>query len=299
MIKSPEYLLTVFANFRIDSDERFLRMKDSFFSFREANIERWVINIRGDLKNLAADFLRENLKDKLVLFELNSSRGWFFDSNQMFSSINTSYVFFWIEDHICLCGPNTLNNIIKDMGSNDVDYLGYSWYGMGKFLDEFKGISGIKASTLVSYKYDKAVNRLRQSNSKTILGRESYIISACGIFARSFMLRILNAGPPFPRRWPKETPFDFEKDSNDTFYFPITYGVPTSELFAAIDDDNKHPGSSLISRGLYPNRASRVEMLKIRDENSVNQASKFKKLLINTPLTRWVITLLKRISYSI
>lgn len=258
MSKTREYSLTVFANFRIDSEERFLRMKDSFFSFCNASIKLWVINIRGDYKNLAADFLRENLKEKLVLFNLNSSQGWFFDSNHMFSSVNTDYVFFWNEDHICLVGGDHLNSVIYDMGTNNVDYLGYSWFGMGAYLDEFKGLNGLNLTTLTLYEYNKSFNKRRQINAKSIIGVESYIVSCCGVFSNSFMMRILSLGPPFPRRWPKETPFDFEKNSDDEFILPINFGVPKIELFACIDDDNRHPGSSLISRGLYPERIKRV-----------------------------------------
>ena len=41
---------TVFANFFIDTEERFLRLKDSFFSFSSADIHEWIINIRGEYK---------------------------------------------------------------------------------------------------------------------------------------------------------------------------------------------------------------------------------------------------------
>ena len=51
---------SVFANFFIDTEERFLRLKDSFFSFNKANINEWLINIRGDFKNEVKNFLEEN-----------------------------------------------------------------------------------------------------------------------------------------------------------------------------------------------------------------------------------------------
>ena len=43
--------LAVFANFRIDSNERLKRMKDSYFSFENSRINQWIINIRGKYKN--------------------------------------------------------------------------------------------------------------------------------------------------------------------------------------------------------------------------------------------------------
>ena len=93
-------LLSVFANFRIDSEERLLRMQDSFWSFYEEDIDQWVINIRGDYKKEAGDFLKENLGNELILFELESKMGWFNDSRKMLNAIDTDYVFFWIEDQM-------------------------------------------------------------------------------------------------------------------------------------------------------------------------------------------------------
>ena len=43
--------ISVFANFYIDSEERFLRLKDSFFSFYKSNFSSWHINIRGEYKH--------------------------------------------------------------------------------------------------------------------------------------------------------------------------------------------------------------------------------------------------------
>ena len=65
-------LLTVFANFRIDSQERLLRLMKSFESFQSAGINKWVINIRGEYKTLAGDFLTQKLSDNLDLFYMES-----------------------------------------------------------------------------------------------------------------------------------------------------------------------------------------------------------------------------------
>jgi|TARA_B110000495_G_C22509073_1_gene311642 hypothetical protein len=52
---------TVFANFNIDGEERFLRMQDSFFSFYKSNILEWHINVRGDYKEKVKKFLEKNI----------------------------------------------------------------------------------------------------------------------------------------------------------------------------------------------------------------------------------------------
>ena len=51
---------TVFANFYIDTEERFLRLKDSFFSFDKANISEWVINTRGKYKEDVKNRIKTN-----------------------------------------------------------------------------------------------------------------------------------------------------------------------------------------------------------------------------------------------
>ena len=59
---------TVFANFFIDTEERFLRLKDSFLSFSDANIHEWIINIRGEYKEHVKEFLENNITKNLKIF---------------------------------------------------------------------------------------------------------------------------------------------------------------------------------------------------------------------------------------
>jgi hypothetical protein len=64
-------MIDVFANFNIDSKERFKRMKDSFFSFNDCKIiNKWVINIRGKYKRSAKNFLLKNIKKKNIFLIL-------------------------------------------------------------------------------------------------------------------------------------------------------------------------------------------------------------------------------------
>jgi len=290
--------LTVFANFRIDTEERFQRMKDSFESFRFASIDRWVINVRGGFREEVLRFLYERLGEKLIPFALESGKGWFQDSRQMLVSIESEYVFFWIEDHICMCGTDRLNDIIKDMRNSKIEYLGYSWFGLGEFMREFEQIPAEESEALIGIDYGKEVNKLRQQNALRVIGEKSYIISACGIFSRELFERILMNKRPLLRRWPKETPFDFEKRWDDEYILPIRYGVPKFEIFAAIDDDNKHFGSSLFSRGLYPERVSRSELQAMGEGDSVEKRFKWlRSFLKNIPLVQYIFKIWNRLTY--
>ena len=107
--------LTIFSNFRINTEENFLRMKDSFNSFKNVKIDKWVINFRGSYKDKSIKFLSEELGDKLIKFELNSNKGWFHDTKKMLNNINTEFVFYWIEDHINISKIDYINRIISEM----------------------------------------------------------------------------------------------------------------------------------------------------------------------------------------
>ena len=67
----PNVSLTIFANFKIDNEERYLRMKDSFISFKDISAEKWVINIRGSYKSDTFDFLKKHLGEKLYHYDLS------------------------------------------------------------------------------------------------------------------------------------------------------------------------------------------------------------------------------------
>ena len=81
--------LVVFANFRINNEERYLRLKDSFFSFKDISAEKWVINIRGSYKEQTKNFLQEHLQDKFHHYDIESKKGWFQDTRTMLKDIDT------------------------------------------------------------------------------------------------------------------------------------------------------------------------------------------------------------------
>ena len=85
---------TVFANFYIDTEERYLRMKDSFFSFYKSNVYDWNINIRGKYKNKVKIFLQENISKNLNIFFLESKKGWVFDTLNISNYFKTNIIFF-------------------------------------------------------------------------------------------------------------------------------------------------------------------------------------------------------------
>ena len=245
-------ILNIFANFFIDSEERFLRMKDSFNSFSQINADTWVINCRGRYRDEVLAFLKDNLGDKLIAFRLNSKEGWFHDTRQMLSAIKSEYVLFWLEDHINLAPVELLDSIVAEMKYKELEYMIYTFWQFGKLRNRYDGVELNKGQFIDYFVHDLNNNNIIQSN----IGG-SYIISAVSILSSNLFSRIILADDPVPQRWPRETPFDFEKAPSDTHWLPIKVAVLREEIFASIDDDHGTPGYSLQSRGLYPLRVPR------------------------------------------
>jgi hypothetical protein len=249
--------LTVFANFRINDEERFTRMKDSFNSFSNISAQKWLINVRGIFKQDTILFLKEQLGDKLSPHTLESGKGWFYDSRQFINEINSDYVLVWNEDHINLVEPAIYDQILYEMAESVSEYLNYTWWFLGHTRKVYDTIIKTEYKTIETFILDKS-----NFNGLTLLGRTPFIISMPSIFSKNFFFKILKKNDPKLRRWPKETPFDFEKNEKDLHWLPIKMAISKMELFACIDDDNGIPGYSLQSRGLYPKREIRQKPMK-------------------------------------
>lgn len=284
----------VFANFKIDNKERYQRMQDSFLSFKNLSAKKWVINIRGAYRDEAFIFLENHLGKKLNSYRLNSKKGWFHDTRLMLNDIDTDFVFFWIEDHINMVDSSIYDEILTEMKGNNCDYLGYSFHHK-KYLKKFELLPSKKCRHLNLYYMDKKNIKIIENK----IGNYFYIISACCFMSLKLFRKIILSSHPFLKRWPKETPFDFEKRSTDFEFIPFNLGVSKFELFACIDDDHTVKGYSLISRKLYANRISRKEMLNL--ELNVNKYKKVKKFIPKTfrKFFSYVQVFLVRIKYTI
>ncbi len=285
----------IFANFRIDSIERLQRMKDSFDSFKSSNIEEFVMNIRGQYADEAKSYIELNFQGDKFISTLESNKGWFFDSRNLFSKINSSVVFFWIEDHICLCEVDIINEIVEVIDNEKIDYLEYSWFSGDLIHLISKSITSKSTQNVLHFKLDMVSNDFKNKCYQELIGRLPYIVSCAAFYSRNFFEMILFSNHPIVPRWPINTPFDFEKRWDDLHLLPFNIGFLKRELFAAIDDDNMFEGSSLISRGLYPNRVSRNEVSELTTSKTIDQSTI--KLFAEAKFK--LDTIIKRLSYLI
>jgi len=277
-------LLTVFANFRINDAERFQRMKDSFDSFCDIDAE-WILNIRGSFSVSATDYINSTLGNKCQISNNESTKeGWKNDTLLLAGRIKTEYILLWLEDHVSLVEPHILNEVVKEMKSADVDCLPYTWYFPELYKKWYEGIEKSSCENINHFTLTKEIQK-RISQTE----RPAYIISLPSIFSFSFFIKLLSDKRPYFRRWPKETPFDFEKKPTDFYVLPIKMAIPKNELFACIDDDNSVEGYSLHSRGLYSKR----ELRSIPINNKKSLINLFFSFLLPLSVRHFI----KRITY--
>ena len=290
--------ITVLSNFYIDSEERFLRLQSSINSFCDADIAKWIINVRGPLAEKVKSFLSDRLGKKLYISRKESKAGWINDTLQLAELIETEYVHYWVEDHICTVPPETLNEIYKSIYKSGIDIINYSFFGLGAHVKEFEGLRYQEIGFLRFLEYNHDANLKRQKNSKKLYqGNGAFLVSLLSIMKTGYFKKLLSDKFPKLPNWPKYLPFNFEKSPKATHLLPFKIGFTTVELFAPIDDDSHISGSSLISRGLYPNRVSRKHMLDLRNQLEIRNYIYLKSILKKNKLITVIYKIIRRIGY--
>ena len=290
MTHSIEYAgLAVVGNIRVDSQERFERLRASVNSCFEIPID-WYINVRGDLREEVMAFLSSLFGERIHIFELvDESPGWMATTQKMLVSVPASYIFLWNEDHANLAPIKIYGELLADMRESKADYLPYSWWQGGRLRSI---MNFLPPSRIIEHKACDVV-RLDKVLWRAALakGYPYYLVSLIGIFRREFLERLLvldqkkwpysytewvyrlmtvlnRLGISFHqrrtfawinrilkyrlRRFPAYVPFDIEKGPDREDVLPLTVAMPRQELFCCIDDDLDLPSSQLIKRGLYP-----------------------------------------------
>ena len=267
--------ISIFANFSIDSAERFLRLKDSFFSFYKADIFCWRINIRGEYKLKVEKFLRKNVKQDLKIFFLDTDRGWLEDSKEVIRDINSSLIFAWVEDHICIKDQNTFNEIVSEMYKEKVDNLIYTWFHQGKYKIPIKHVEHLKCENITIFDYNKVNYNIIEKVDNSL-----YPIVLTCIMSLSFFKKNLDLSKK-KLKYNIKLPFNFEKNFHEAKNLIFRNAILNNELFVSIDDDLGCENSSLINRNMYPNRVSRDDLLKLRNskQNIFYEVSFVKKII--------------------
>jgi hypothetical protein len=281
-------MLTILANLRINSPEKLESLKNSFLSFNTIS-DNWVINVRGEFRDDAIIFLKKQLGDKLVLFNLlDESRGWIKNVQDMMGAVKSPYLFLWNEEQVNIAPQSVYKDIVKEMAETNSDYLMYSWWLDGKSREHINILPQIKKTNI-------DVVDLTVKSWKRVIGiggHPYFVVSLIAIYKKEFFQRIMEIdsrwmlpvgtrkniyriesmlirfGLPikagdffwFVNRltgyrishWPSGPPFNIEKHKERFDVLPFRMALPKQELFVCIDDDLDMPGYQLIKRGLYP-----------------------------------------------
>ena len=281
--------ITIFGNIFINDPIKLELLKISFKSFNHSNISQWLINIRGLYRFDAIQFLKKNITQKVIFFELNSDEGWFYDSRIMSEKLNSEYIFVWLEDHANISDKNYFNDIVRDIKKTNSDYLLYTAFFFGDQIKSFENLPTKSTDNIIYCDYNLDLHKKRIKNIEDVFSKNKskniqykaskYIISMPSIFSKKLFLKILENKDLLFKRWPKKTPFDFEKRYNDISWLPMRIALPKREFFSTIDDNHGVKGYSLIERQ-HPLIES---ILKLQNTISPNYAQKNDKsnFLIN------------------
>jgi len=273
-------------------------MKDSFLSFKDANITSWIVNVRGSHAHLAEEFLKQNISRMSKISCIESGKGWFHDTSILVQDIDSGYVLYWIEDHINTASIETLNSVINEISRSGIDQIQYSFFNRAKY-DLCEGIcidenQHFRIMDFSNNTWDKYLSRC---NDKGLI--DPYLISLVSIMSIQCFKSVLSKRDPVLRRHSKHTPFDFEKDHGDVHWLPLKTGFLSTEIFACIDTD--HDGLSLISRGLYKDAKAQVsnELANATSGMITNSYFILVKKLIHILVPETLRNLLKRLSFHL
>jgi hypothetical protein len=190
-----------------------------------------------------------NLND-ITIFFIESSKGWFYDTQELLNFVSNNTIFLWVEDHICL-DLDFFDLVLSDLIKYKIDYLQYSFWLNGLLLQQYSDIEMKESDTMYFFEH----NQVTHLNFK-----KRYINSLVGIYSKKLFSKIIFR-KDFVQLWPTNVPFDFERPSWDTSILPFIRGVSKKEIFASIDDCQDVPGSSLIGRGIYTKSIGRLSNL--------------------------------------
>jgi hypothetical protein len=279
-------LFTVFANFRIQSPDRLERLATCLAHLARARAQAWVFNIRGEMRNEAAALIRQMAPGPVHLSHLESEAGWFRDTLQVLEQVRSEFVVFVVEDHFLVANPLTLECTVQEMHDLRIDHLEYSWFPRVSPRALLQGMPAFEGAFTVGADLDLGANAQRHRNYESQLGYSGsvYIVSLCSIARTDFFRKVCRAHHADRRRFDVRAPFDAERSGCDVDLLPIRIAHPKIELFAALDDENIHPGSSLHQRGLYRDLSRRAQIQ--QNEGDHNWQYRDLHFSLTPPLTR-------------
>lgn len=293
-------MLTIFGNLRINSLTKLEHLKASLNSFKNESDDWLINvrgTFREEAIMFLKQELGDRVR---LFSLLDDSRGWLTNSLEMLEKAKHKYVLVWNEDHLNIAPPGELNKVAGEMEKYSSDYLLYSWWMSGGARKEFDTLAkkidfkkGEHISTLNLTK-EKWL-KIREAGypyyliSMCGIFRKDFLMNLWEkdqnrwpYFFKKGVFKIFGALTKVGfrkvghkelfnkinqkifkgriRKYPKETPFEMEKDPERIDILPLKFSLPNRELFACIDDNINVKGYSLVERGLYRNKSDGADI---------------------------------------
>lgn len=289
-------MLTAVCNVFINSDLKFELFKQTFPRVYGIS-DNWLVNIRGKHREAVLEYIRENFDDSTkncIFFSSLYDDNWAKSTEKMLEYSKYGCVYIFLEDHFLLKPLDHFKDVIQDMIDSKIEYFSYSFFNIGLSMGSAEGLYPDYSKHFFSFRFGKKdIENLKKSNRhfypyslagictrkyfQKLLTIEKKLLIQVPFLLRALMENTLFFYPrdrafwfsvnrlisPFGVRlgiYPSATPFNLERSlfDCDPELLPLKVGGLKEELFANWDDDNKLSNSSLIKRGLYPERL-RVE----------------------------------------
>jgi hypothetical protein len=225
--------------------KRFLKLLELLATTQQFEFS---VRIRGSFKDVAIQDSYTILTKHGANFSIYSGENvanWKLNTYQQVKESNAESFFILNEDHFPVAPAYKLSEYFDFCLNERVD-VGLLVFP-ASYQRMYEYLSKEITSTETFYSLDLTSKYWRGIPSEA----KNYPVSLVGFYKKKYLIKLLNSRRPFVRRYPFNSPFDFEQSGDKKWIFPIRIAFAKEELLGCIDEDGSQVGSSLISRGLY------------------------------------------------
>lgn len=285
--------ITMYGNLLVNNSEKLDILKHTFPQW----VDYWgsdvVLRIRGSLAHETIQFCN-SISPKVRCSIGSNFLQWRKQTHFDISNVKSNYIMLYLEDHMLSINPPNASNLIVELAADEIQVFQYSWNQQYLKIAESLLNHGSKVNKA---SISKCIDKSLLIEMMNVEPR--YLISLTSIFQRNFFLKLLDSPRPYLRKFNPRTPFDVEQRPNNTWFLPLTFGLPRSELGICVDDDNTVSGSSAISRGLYNGiRPTRGELHHSKS-STINLAWELRRIVFGKSVISFIPLRVKLILTSI
>jgi hypothetical protein len=208
----------------------------------------YSIRLRGIYEEKAIGAAHEILtkhQARFVLYPGNTVPNWKLNTLAQVKESSAISFFLLNEDHLPVVPIDKLVEYFDYCHSNKVDI------GLLVFPESYQKMYEYLTPQFAEHEIF-IVREMTYKTWKSIPAEvKNYPVSLVGFYNKEYLEKILSSRRPVLRRYPFNSPFDFEQSGSKKWLFPFQIAFSKTNILGCIDDDGGQPGTSLISKGLY------------------------------------------------